>query len=182
MNKSSLLLLCLMCGMFSGCAAHIAPELSFYDEKTALENQILGSYRELEEDVWMVASVRSTEDEIKKVEMPTSKRKVLDAINNQKFNADDVLQLKKEQAAGENSSGYLVFFENERTGKDPEYRKFAEEIIGRENEYRKIIMEELAESGNSKIEEVEKAFAKMRAEESPKGTRIQSEDGKWSAK
>jgi len=179
MKKTYALLLSLI---LTGCAAHIAPELSFYDEKTALENQILGSYKELEEDVWMVASVRSTEDEIKKVEMSTSKKKVLDAINNQKFNADDVLQLKKEQAAGENQQGYLVFFDNDKSLIDGEYKKFAAETIRRENEFRKIIMEELSESGGAAMGEVEKAFAKMRGEESPKGTKIQAADGKWTVK
>ena len=46
----------------SGCAIH-APTIQVTGEKSALEDQILGTYASLEKKTWEVASVRSSENE-----------------------------------------------------------------------------------------------------------------------
>ena len=62
--------------VFSSCAVK-APEVRITGEKTALEKQILGTYAQIKEDVWMVASVRSSEAG-EKVVISEEKKQVLE--------------------------------------------------------------------------------------------------------
>ena len=67
--------------------------VTIIDQKTALENQILGSYEELGNEVLLLASVRSVDEEGKLkpvIEVPKGKRLALKAMQRQEFNRDDI--------------------------------------------------------------------------------------------
>jgi hypothetical protein len=66
--------------------------VTIIDQKTALENQILGSYEELGNEV-LLASVRSVDEQEKLkpvIEVPKGKRLALKAMQRQEFNRDDI--------------------------------------------------------------------------------------------
>jgi hypothetical protein len=105
--------------------------------KTALENQILGIYEELGNDVLLLASVRSIDEEVKlkpATEIPKGKLNALRVMQRQDF--------KNPQVAGEGNDGLLKFFETERTKTDAGFKEFSSAIIAEENEDRIVATNE----------------------------------------
>ena len=100
--------------------------------KTALENQILGSYEELGNKVLLLASARSIDEEVKlepATKIPKGKLNALRVMQRQKFNQDDIQDLKNPQVAGEGYDGLLNFFETERTKTDTGFKEFSSAIV-----------------------------------------------------
>ena len=161
------------------------PEVRIVGEKTALEKQILGTYAQIEEDVWMVASVRSSE-EGEGVVLSEEKKRVLDAMQNRAFNKDDIEEFKQDGCVGENNRGLLVIRPCAKLEKDAEYRALVERIVEEDNRDRKIIMQRVIEVneeiGPEAEAEVAAVFAKMNRDSAQPGDWIQMPDGKWTRK
>lgn len=76
----------------------------------------MGSYEELGNDVLLLASVRSIDEEVKlkpATEIPKGKLNALRVMQRQEFNQDDIQDFKNPQVAGEGNDGLLKFFETE---------------------------------------------------------------------
>lgn len=182
MNKkcmTSIVLIAVL--LVAGCSVK-APEVKITGEKTALENQVIGTYQEIEQDSWTITSVRSTSPG-KVTPMSEEKKKVLAAVQNRRFNKDDIVEFKKDLVVGENNKGYLEVRNAEKLSNDDEYRKRVEQIVAAENQDRKVIMErtmqvneKVASAGEEKVASV---FAQIYQDESAPGTLIQLEDGAW---
>lgn len=166
---------------FAACTIH-APEMKFTGEKTALENQILGTYNQVREDVWMVASVRAANPD-SQITLSDEKRAVLTAIQNREFNKDDVDEFKRDGAVGENVRGLLEIRPVSRLQTDANYRKLVEEIIAEENRDRQLIMQRIMEINPTAqatgVSEVEKVFAKLNRDSAKAGEWMQLSDGAW---
>ena len=111
-----------------------------------MENQIFGSYEELGNDVLLLASVRSIDEEVKlkpATETPKGKLNALRVMQRQEFNQDDIQDFKNPQVAGEGNDGLLKFFETERTKTDAGFKEFSSEIIAEENEDRILILKRI---------------------------------------
>lgn len=164
----------------------VGVNIKVVDQKTALENQVLGSFQEIDNDTLLLASVRSVDEEgkLKAVDaVPKSKRKSILARQRMDFNKDDVESFKVEGCAGENNQGFLDFFETEKTQKDPSYKKFVQAIIQEENDDRRAILERVL-STNEAFQEgdlgkVQTIYAGLNRDNAKKGERIQLPDGKW---
>ena len=169
---------------FSNCAVK-APEVRITGEKTALEKQILGTYARIEEDVWMVASVRSSEAG-EKVVISEEKKQVLEAMQSREFNKDDIDEFKKDGCVGENNQGLLELRLCAKLEKDPEYKALVQRIVEEDNRDRKIIMKRVIEvNENIQAEgeaEVAAVFAKMNRDNARPGEWIQLPDSKWTKK
>jgi uncharacterized protein YdbL (DUF1318 family) len=168
----------------TACSIH-TPEVKFTGEKTALENQILGTYNQVKEDVWMVASVRAANLD-SQITLSDEKRAVLTAIQNREFNKDDIDEFKRNGVVGENAKGYLEMRPHERLNTDAEYKKLAEQLVAEENQDRQIIMQRIIDI-NPNIQasdqaEVEKVFAKLNQDSAKPGEWIQMPDGTWTRK
>jgi len=111
------------------------PDIKITDEKTALEKQILGTYSEIQEDVWMVASVRSSEPG-KKEELSKEKEAVLNAYQNREFNKDDIEEFKADGCIGENSKGYLEVRGSDKYSKENSIKKLVDQVVETENKDR----------------------------------------------
>lgn len=169
--------LCLILSL-AACTIH-TPEMKFTGEKTALENQILGTYNQVREDVWMVASVRAANPD-SQITLSEEKRAVLTAIQNREFNKDDVEEFKRDGAVGENARGLLEIRPLPRLQTDANYRKLVEDIVAEENRDRQIIMQRITEINSSApASEVEKVFAKMNHDNARSGDWLQLPDGAW---
>jgi len=166
---------------FPACTIH-APEMKFTGEKTALENQILGTYNQVREDVWMVASVRAANPD-SQITLSDEKRAVLTAIQNREFNKDDIDEFKRDGAAGENAKGFLEIRPLPRLESDADYRKLVEEIVAEENRDRQIIMQRIVDINPAVqatgVTEVEKVFAKLNRDSAKAGEWIQLPEGEW---
>lgn len=157
-----------------------APELNVTGEKTALENQVLGSYQQIESDTWLIASARAV-GSTPAAAVSGSRKEVLDAVQNRKFNKDEVDELKVGHVVGENNRGLLQALAHERYDGDPAFRLYVDQIVNEENDDRMIIYERVL-TVNQKSEEAVKAneiFAKLNFDNSAPGTMIQNPDGTW---
>ncbi|MBC7186716.1 MAG: DUF1318 domain-containing protein [Calditrichaeota bacterium] len=171
----------LLAGMVVGCSIR-APEVQVTGEKTALENQVIGTYQQVADESWMIASTRAADSD-QKAQMATEKKEVLDAVQNRKFNKDDIDEFKRDGALGENNQGFLELRPSSRLDQDAEYRTLVVRIMNEENRDRKIIYDRVLElnpnAGRAGSAAVYAVFAKMNIEESAPGTWVQAEDGTW---
>ena len=174
----------------TGCSEKLVDvNVTIVDQKTALENQILGSYEELGNEVLLLASVRSVDEEGKLkpvIEVPKGKRKALRAMQRQEFNRDDIQGFKNTSCAGEGNDGLLKYFENERTLKDSDYKKFVVAILQEENEDRLTILQRIVATNENFSEKdltkVQKISASLNRDNAQAGEKIQSDEGVWSTK
>ncbi len=166
--------------LIAGCTVK-TPQVTFTSERTALEKQILGEYRTIEEDALMITSMRSSDSAA--VVIPPSKRAVLEAFAERRFNADDIEDFKKDGVVGENTEGLLTILPTDKYRDDPEYRRLVDRIVAEENRDREIIMDRIVEVSSSvnpfDRDAVRKVFARMNREASPPGTFIQTPEGRW---
>ena len=160
--------------------------VTIVDQKTALENQILGSYKELDNDVLLLASVRSIDEKGKlkpATEIPKGKLKALRALQRQEFNRDDIQAFKQSLCAGEGNDGYLKFFVNERIKTDAKYKEFVETLIAEENEDRRIVLQRIIATNETftdqDLAKVEKISASLNRDNAKPGEKIQDETGSW---
>ncbi|MCU0645366.1 MAG: YdbL family protein [bacterium] len=170
--------------ILAGCSVK-APEVNITGEKTALENQVIGTYREIEQDAWTLASVRSTTPG-QQPTMSQEKKLVFEAVQGRKFNKDDIDEFKKAEIVGENNQGLLEIRDMKKLDADPELNTRVTTIVDNENRYRKIIMERIVllneQAAEAGTENVGKIFAKMNQDSSEAGVWIQSDDGTWQKK
>lgn len=186
----NILLFCILLLFTSACTGKLVDvNVTVVDQKTALENQILGSYEELGNEMLLLASVRSVDEEgkLKTVaEIPPGKMKALRAMQRQEFNRDDMQTFKKTGCAGESNQGLLVYFDCARGKKDAKFKAFAQALIAEENEDRLTILNRtIATNENfseSDLPKVQKIFASLNRDNAKKGEKIQLEDNSWSIK
>ena len=97
-------------------------------ERTALENQVLGSYNSLTRDVLLVASVRGV-NPLGRIESPPLKsvehQKAMDAVQTLAFHMDDMESFKRLGWAGENTEGLLTGFPMEKENIPSDLKEFA---------------------------------------------------------
>ncbi len=165
---------------FMACSVKL-PEITFTGEKTVLENQVLGVYQQIESDAWLIASTRSFNSST--TEMSAPKQEVLEAVQNRKFNKDDVDELKRDKVVGEGNKGFLSILGNEDYRQKADYKQFVDQIVAEENRDRQIIFERVlavnttaAQAGSAKVNDI---FAKLNFDASEPGTLIQTPDGQW---
>jgi uncharacterized protein YdbL (DUF1318 family) len=180
-SRQLLLALSTLLLVLASCSIH-TPEMKFTGEKTALENQILGTYNQVKEDVWMVASVRAANPD-SQITLSEEKRAVLTAIQNREFNKDDIDEFKRDGVVGENAKGYLEIRPHERLNTDSALKQLVDRIVEEENSDRKIIMQRIIDI-NPNIQttdqtEVEKVFAKLNQDSAKPGEWIQMPSEEW---
>jgi Protein of unknown function (DUF1318) len=157
------------------------------DERTALENQVLGTYQELNQQVMLVASVRyiDPKGKLKQTqELPQGKKDVVRALQRVSFNKDDLNRYKSLGIIGENNEGGITLLEPEKV--QPDDRAFVENLIKEENEDRLAIMSRIIETNEtltpSELPRVHKMFAALNRDKALKGERIQLDNGTWTQK
>ena len=147
-------------------------------QRTALENQVMGSYKELEDDVILASSVRAPGDA--KPVLSDSRRHAVDARQNQDFNRDDIDELKDEQILGEANDGSLALLPNgKRT-------TLATQLLVEENHDRQEIWQRIVDANSNlttaDLPKVRATYAKMQREGVSKGQWYQDESGVWRQK
>jgi uncharacterized protein YdbL (DUF1318 family) len=172
-------------------------KVEMLSERTALENQVLGSYNALDTRMLLTASVRGVDSEGNIGRPPASSREqqdVIAAMQTIDFHADDIDLFKQAGWVGENNRGLIEPFELIQENvpdhlKDMALRFSREEftaVVNQINESRLKIMRHVIYMNEAIREEnfdqVVRIFAKLEAERAAAGTRIQTEDGRWTIK
>lgn len=182
-NKAIYFTLFLLCSCVSKL---VSVDVTVVDERTALENQVLGTYEEINQDTLLLASVRSVDESgnLKEIPpMPQKKREAIRAMQRRQFNKDDIENFKALGCAGENNTGLLTFFSVKKAKDDPAFKKFSQQIIIQENEDRMVIMKRIVATNENFTENdlprVQKIFASLNRTAARPGDLIQTETGEW---
>ncbi len=179
-----------------GCAlAQVNVEV--LSERTALENQILGTYNALDRETMLLASVRGV-DPTGRIRKPPKKSReqqdAVSAIQLQAFHLDDLLTFKRLRWVGENNSGFLEPFPMNREGIPEDLEDFAARytqsefnaVVDQVNAARAVIMQRVIDLNENMTEkdlpEVQQIFGSMNAENASTGEMIQTADGTWVVK
>lgn len=172
-------------------------KVEMLSERTALENQVLGSYNALDTRMLLTASVRGVDSEGNIGRPPASSREqrnVIAAMQTIDFHADDIDLFKQAGWVGENNRGLIEPFGLSHENvpdhlKDMALRFSQEEftaVVNQVNESRLKIMRHVIYMNEAVTEEnfdqVVRIFAKVEAERAAAGARIQTEDGRWTIK
>ena len=169
--------------LLAGCGGPLVG-VTVVDERTALENQVLGTYQELNQEVLLVASVRYIDPKGKlqpTPEIPQGKKKVIRAIQRASFNKDDIDQFKRQGILGENNVGGLTLLAADKVEADK--KAFVDNLVQEENTDRTIIMQRVIET-NEKLSEkdlprVQKMFAALNRDKAQVSDMIQLDGGEW---
>ena len=157
-------------------------------QRTALENQVMGSYKEIDDDVVLAASVRGvSSDGAKKKNAATDLQMLaLRAKQNQDFNRDDIDEQKTAQILGESSDGLLVVlpsgtgFSSKASANTLE---FCRVLSDEENRDREVVWNRIVQSNQNltikDMPEVRLTFAKMQFESGSAGHWFQNQKGTW---
>ena len=172
-------------------------DVTVVGERTALENQVLGAYNSLDQEMLLVASVRGVDPEGRLRRPPTKSADQRDAVQAMQvlaFHDDDVRAFKRLGWVGEDRGGLLTAFPLER-GRPPqdlaEFTRTYKEgefqaVVAAVNAARDVVMrrvialnEDFSEGDLPRVREV---FGRLNAENALPGDRIQAADGSWAVK
>ncbi|MEI6970938.1 MAG: DUF1318 domain-containing protein [bacterium] len=175
----------------AGCISSLFNvNLNVVGEQTALEKQVLGTYKSLGEDLMVYSSVRGV-DESGSLKTPPastdSQRAACTAMRNRDYNRDDVQRILAAGIAGEGKDGQLIA--RKEAGSETVEGLTREQVIKlveEENGDRRVVVERLATTTPNLTSEqraqVGSIFAQLNHEIAPAGTWLQNQDGSWRRK
>lgn len=179
---------------FSGCTL-AKLDVNVVSERTSLENQVLGTYNSLNEDMLMVASVRGVSPTGKIDAPPRHTPEQVDATRAMEtiaFHADDVEVFKRFGWVGENQEGLLTPFTREMPKvSTEELKSFAatyseaefQQVIKEVNQAREVLMMRVVQTNENftvkDLPAIRKVFAKINRQNSAPGAKVQEADGRW---
>lgn len=170
------LLMLLFLPLFTACTFNF----EVTTPRTALENQVMGSYKELEDDLILVSSVRAGAKQAK-VDMTPGRRRALDARENQEFNRDDIDELKDKGVIGETSGGVVAMLP--KAAGEAKDVHLAQVLVAEENRDREDIWKRIIEANENlsakDLPEVRRTYAKLQRDTARAGQWVQDEGGNW---
>lgn len=182
--------------VLSGCTL-AEVQVNVVSERTALENQVLGSYNSLDQDVLLVASVRGV-DPLGNVQEPPKRSKeqaeAIESMETIDFHADDVDAFKRLGWVGENNQGLLTPFPIVKENVPDDLKQFAarytepefNSVLDDVNKARELIMKRIIEINENfsrdDLPKIRQVFAKINRDSALPGEKIQEEDGTWRTK
>ena len=167
------------------CIEITPPDINLTGERTVVERQVIGEYRELEKDAWIVSSAQTSVAHGRSQQMIVTGDEVLfRALKIREFHREKIREYKKKGAVGEGKDGLLYYRQVSYYENRPELKKQLHTVIDEENRARKTIFtRSVSVAGKEKTDEVAREFAHRFAEEqralAEKGEWIQQENGLW---
>lgn len=161
--------------MLAGCAFNF----DVTSQRTALENQVMGTYKELEDELVLSAAVRGETGVI------TADKKALRARQNQMFNADEIRELKDAGMLGEGADGYLKKISKRKTAVElPNFLLNSLDQLNRqENIDRELIWQHMIDQNKNlsskDLANIGRSYARIMQEKNIQGHWFQDESGKW---
>ena len=188
--------LCVVLILMFGCTlAEVKVEV--LSERTALENQVLGTYNSLDQEMLLAASVRGV-DSSGQIQRPPKRSQeyqgTLAAMQVQAFHADDIETFKRLGWVGENNTGLLTIFSTQKDQVSEDLKAFVQRytndefnsVIEQINNARKTVMYRVVEMNenltDADLPKIQKIFWKMNIENALPGEKIQNEGGTWETK
>jgi uncharacterized protein YdbL (DUF1318 family) len=180
--------------LFSGCTL-AKVDVNVVSERTSLENQVLGTYNSLSEDMLLVASVRGVSPTGKIDAPPAHTPEQADAVRALEtiaFHADDIEAFKRFGWVGENQEGLLTTFKRETPKvNSEELKSFAanyseaefQQVVKEVNQARDVLMMRVVQTNENftvkDLPAIRKVFARINRQNSAPGSKVQDADGMW---
>lgn len=170
---------------FSGCSI-VPPKINLTGEKTVIEKQIVGDYRELEEDAWVISSVKTTVSKSRgAVSAAGGDRELFLAMKVREFHRDKIRAYKSDGAIGETSRGYIKYrvvvkYDRFKVQKDILFSVIKNENDARRTIFIKILIKNgTKEPSEKEIDTFGRIFAGEQREIAQKNDWLQEESGRW---
>lgn len=162
------------------------PDITLTGPKTSVERQIMGDYKELERDAWLVSSARSGEggESLGKGSRALKEIKVFRSFVILEENRNRLKDYLGRGIIGENNKGYVQKVSKE-LDKEASAKLDIESLVLTINNARKSLFLSLLSDTkelNMSLEDIGKIFSKEYQKNSPGGTLVQTSGGKWLAK
>ncbi len=177
------------CSTSASCIAIVPPAVNLTGEKTSVERQIVGDYREIEKDAWAVSSVKtSAERNQSSGGYAAADAELLAAMKVREFHRDKIRSYKDEGALGENNEGLIAYRATAKYEKNRAEKDILMSVITNENSARNtIFVRSLMAEGKEKpadgeIRTFARNFAAEQASDAQKNDWIQDVSGKWKRK
>ncbi len=179
--------------ILSGCTlAEVKVEV--LSERTALENQVLGTYNSLDREMLLTSSVRGVDakGQIKTPPQHSQDHKdAISAMQLEDFHKDDIDMLKQLGWLGENNKGLLEAISTDENEVPTHLKDFVEmykkeefhTMVKSVNLSRRVIMQRVIDMNENLSEkdmpEIQSVFGKINGEHALKGEKIQAPDNTW---
>lgn len=187
MNKLFLLLFPVVIAL-QGCGPLLNLNIKVIGEQTSLENQVLGNYAELGNELQSYGSVRGVDPSgalAPPKETTTSQQQVFAALQNRRYNNDDLMLLLRTGVVGEAATGFLDQRKTNLEGL-PFGQEQVTQLIEEENRDRTVLLERLQTTvfteAENQQQEIIWVFATINQNAAPTGSAIQARTGEWSIK
>jgi hypothetical protein len=172
----------------------VGTQITVRGGQRSLEEQVLGSFDQVGQEVYVLAGVRSIDPISGAPEAPPpmtqSQSAALAAGRRMEYNRDDVLSFKRQGIAGEANDGLLATFPDamdKLKTTDPRSYRLATDVVREENEDRTVIMQRIVDtnpelSGEQGLAQVRRILADRYRQEAEPGMKVQLTDGSWVTK
>ncbi len=168
------------------CCVIAAPKIHLTGNRTVVERQIVGDYKELEKDSWIISSVRTTVQKTKgSGTMTAADKELFLAMKVREFHRERINGYKNEGAIGENNRGLVEYRKTPEFENDDKAKKILESIIKNENEARTTIFKRTLlkikkrEADKKELEAFGRLFAEEQRALAGKNEWIQEDSGRW---
>jgi hypothetical protein len=168
------------------CCVIAAPEINLTGNRTVVERQIVGDYKELEKDSWIISSVKTTIQKTKgSGTMTAADRELFLSMKVREFHLERINGYKKDGALGENNLGLVEYRKTAKFEEESKAKEILENIIKNENEARRTIFQRTLfkmkkkEPDNKEIEAFGRLFAGEQRALAGKNEWIQEDSGRW---
>lgn len=176
-NLSGFVSLCLWCG----CSISIKG-IEVPTAKTDLEKQVLGEYRSVDNELILMSTVRGSKKE------PTVNAELAEhSKQNQKFNQDDLEELKNIQIIGEGNDGKIRFVPlklSKIATPKAKLMRLARIILDEENSDRLVLWQSTLAKGQKylSLKQVQKTYMEVKRKQINVGQWYQDDKGTWNRK
>jgi hypothetical protein len=179
------------CSWFGGL---VGTQIEVKGGQRSLEEQVLGAFDQVGQEVYVLAGVRSVDPISGAPEPPPpmteSESRALSARRRMEYNRDDVLSFKRQGVAGEANDGLLATFPDameKLKAADPRRYSLVTDVVREENEDRAVVMQRIVDtnpelSGEQGLAQVRSILADRYRQESEPGMKVQLPDGTWTTK
>mgnify|MGYP003330596287 CR=1 FL=1 len=169
--------------ILNSCSLSIkVPELN--TAKTDLEKQVLGTYKSVDDELILISTVRGSK------ERGSQEKRLQYALKNQKFNQDDVEELKDKSIVGERNDGSLVLlpdrYRDKKSQQNQKRLRLAKIICAEENRDRMTIWRDKLERNDNRkgpsLLQIKQTYARLKQQLAKAGQWIQDNEGSWKRK
>lgn len=161
------------------CVTITPPEITLTGPKTSVERQIMGNYKEIEKDAWLISSAKGqgtdSGGESQKDVAVFRSFAVLETVDQK------LRDYQSKGILGENNQGYVEKL-SKKLDANEEIVKDIESVLKKVNNARKLIYQSMLEDVREfqlSLDEVGAVFAERYQKQAPAGTMIQTPKGQW---